>query len=95
MKKLVIRNVGLALDLPIKKEEEDLLQIVRQSVNKIIGRETIVSNAEFKAAIQEAIPYSQSFPDDYSRQTIELKRKSSWEWLKIYDVNANCCEKDL
>lgn len=82
MKKIVIRNVGLALDLPINKAEEDLLEIVRHSVEKIIGRETIVSNAEFKVGIREAISYSQSLPDDYSSETIERKRKSCGEWLK-------------
>lgn len=81
MKKLVIRNVGLALDLS-RKSTEDLLPIVKNSVEKIIGRETRVSNAEFKVAIQEAIPYSQALPDDYSRETIERKRKSSGEWLE-------------
>lgn len=81
MKKLVIRNVGLALELP-RKSTEDLLPMVKHSVEEIIGRKTRVSNAEFKVAIQEAIPYSQTLPDDYSKETIERKRRSVGQWLE-------------
>ena len=81
MTKIVIRNVGFALELPANKEIEVLLPIVKEAVEKIIGRKTKVTDAEFKTAIQESIPYSQAVPDDFDDKSIERKRRSSEEWL--------------